>query len=134
MSNVARLSLVPDTDPAPSARKTVEREHRYAELLSGTIRKAHAGNTMPIKVRNISSSGLMCECAYPPRIDDLVEVELPRLGHVAGHIRWGTQGKIGIEFDGPIDPTLAWVKTAKSEVLFELPAMDTRRPGVVAKH
>lgn len=134
MSNVARLSLVSDTDPAAAKRPEVEREHRYSVLLAGSIRKAHAGNSMPIKVRNISSCGLMCECAYPPRIDDLVEIELPRLGHVTGHIRWAAKGKLGIAFDGPIDPTLAWVKAAKSEVLFELPTMDTRRPGVVAAH
>jgi hypothetical protein len=134
MSNVARLSLVSDADPAAASRGQVEREHRYSVLLTGTIRKANAGNRMPIKIRNISSSGLMCECAYPPRIDDLVELELPRLGHVAGHIRWGEKGRIGIEFEGPIDPTLTWVKTDKSEVLFELQPMDTRRPGVVAAH
>lgn len=134
MSNAARLSLVSDAEPTTAQRGKVEREHRYSVLLTGTIRKANAGNCMPIKIRNISSSGMMCECAYPPRIDDLVEVELPRLGHVAGHIRWGAKGRIGIEFDGPIDPTVAWVKAEKSEVLFELQPMDTRRPGVVAAH
>lgn len=134
MSNRVRLSLVPDAGPAAGAREQVEREHRYSVLLAGTIRKANAGNRMPIKIRNISTCGLMCECAYPPRIDDLVEIELPRLGHVTGHIRWGARGRLGIEFDGPIDPTLAWVKADKSEVLFELQPMDTRRPGVVAAH
>jgi hypothetical protein len=134
MKNAAHLSLVSGAHPAAAAREQVEREHRYSVLLTGTIRKAQAGNRMPIKIRNISASGLMCECAYPPRIDDLVEIELPRLGHVSGHIRWGARGRIGIEFDGPIDPTLTWVKAEKSEVLFELPPMDTRRPGVVAAH
>ena len=130
----SHLALVPETPVAPAAREKVEREHRYSVLLSGSIRKANAGNRMPIKIRNISSSGLMCECAYPPRIDDVVEIELPRLGHVSGHIRWGAKGRLGIAFDGPIDPTLAWVKAEKSEVLFDLPPTDTRRPGVVAAH
>jgi hypothetical protein len=130
----SHLALVPDATAATATREPVERAHRYSVLLSGTIRRANAGNSMPIKIRNISSCGLMCECAYPPHIDDWVEIELPRLGHVTGHIRWGTKGKLGIEFDGPIDPTLAWVKTEKSEVLFELQPMDTRRPGVVAAH
>ncbi|MBA2934967.1 PilZ domain-containing protein [Sphingomonas sp. CGMCC 1.13654] len=134
MSSTAHLSLVPDADPAAATPRQVEREHRYSVLLTGSIRKANAGNRMPIKIRNISSGGMMCECAYPPRVDDLVEIELPRLGHVAGHIRWGAKGRLGIAFDGPIDPTLAWVKAEKSEVLFDLPPMDTRRPGVVAAH
>lgn len=130
----SHLALVPDTTAAAATREPVEREHRYSVLLSGTIRRANAGNSMPMKIRNISSCGLMCECAYPPRVDDWVELDLPRLGHITGHIRWGGKGKLGIEFDGPIDPTLAWVKTEKSEVLFELQPMDTRRPGVVAAH
>ena len=134
MSSTVRLSLVSESDPAAAKRSQVEREHRYSVLLTGTIRKANAGNRMSIKIRNISSSGLMCECAYPPRIDDFIEIELPRLGHVAGHIRWGEKGRLGIEFDGPIDPTRLWLKAEKSEVLFELQPMDTRRPGVTAAH
>lgn len=134
MSKVAHLSLVPDAGPAVPIPEKVEREHRYAVLLAGTIRRANAGNRMPIKIRNISSSGLMCECAYPPLIGDWIEIEVPRLGHVSGHIRWGAKGRIGIAFDGPIDPASAWVKTETSEVLFELQPMDTRRPGVTAAH
>jgi hypothetical protein len=123
----------PTYDPA-AAREQVEREHRFTVLLTGTIRKAQSSNRMPIKIRNISATGLLGECAYPPRIDDVVEIELPRVGFVSGHIRWGANGRLGIEFDGPIDPTLAWVKADKSEVLLTLPKIDHRRPGVVAAH
>jgi hypothetical protein len=125
---------VPDALPAAALREEVAREHRYSVFLKGTIRKAQTGNFMPIRIRNLSTQGLMCECAYPPLINEPVEVELPGVGYVAGHIRWGAKGRIGIEFDGPVDPTLAWVKQDKSEVILNVPKMDHRRPGVVAAH
>jgi hypothetical protein len=134
MAKAAHLSVVAGTQHDTAEREFTERQHRYSVMLTGRIRRSHATNHMPIKVRNISAGGMMCECGYPARHDEAVEVELPRLGVVAGRIRWTSGSRIGIEFDGPVDPTLAWAKQQKSEVLFELPAMSTRRPGVVSAH
>jgi hypothetical protein len=84
------------------------RERRYACLLVGTIARAGARNRMRITVRNISAHGLMGECAYPPRAGDLVDIDIPGIGAVTAHVRWGDGQRIGVEFDGPIDPTLAF--------------------------
>lgn len=84
------------------------RERRYSVLLVGSIARAGSRNRMRLTVRNISAHGLMGECAYPPRTGDLVDVDLPGIGSVLAYVRWGDGNRIGLEFDGPIDPTLAF--------------------------
>lgn len=87
------------------------REKRYSVLLIGSIARAGARNRMRLTVRNISAHGLMGECAYPPRIGGLVDIDLPGIGTVLAHVRWGDGNRIGVEFDGPIDPTLAFARS-----------------------
>lgn len=84
------------------------RERRYSVLLVGSIARAWSRNRMRLTVRNISAHGLMGECAYPPRTGDLVDIDLPGIGSVLAYVRWGDGNRIGLEFDGPIDPTLAF--------------------------
>lgn len=134
MTKNASLRLVAGQDASPEADVIpVPRERRYSVLLNGSIARGFSRNRMPIRVRNISANGLMGECAYPPRVDDLVEIELPRVGLIMGRIRWGGSGRIGIQFDGPIDPTLAFAKL-KSEVRLDWKPGDGKRPGVVTAH
>jgi hypothetical protein len=105
-------------------REPVARERRYSVYLRGVIGRAGCCNRMPLTVRNISARGLKGECAYPPRPDDAVEIELPGIGAVFGHVRWGDGIAIGISFDGPIDPTLAFSRNRPG----------VRRSGLVAAH
>jgi hypothetical protein len=104
--------------------ETIVRERRYAVFLRGVIGRAGSRNRMPLTVRNISAHGMKGECAYPPRPDDLVEVDLPGIGAIAGHVCWGDGQTIGIEFDGPIDPTLAFTRNRPG----------VRRSGLLAAH
>ena len=104
--------------------ETIVRERRYAVFLRGVIGRAGSRNRMPLTVRNISARGMKGECAYPPRPDDLVEVDLPGIGAIAGHVCWGDGQAIGIEFDGPIDPTLAFTRNRPG----------VRRSGLMAAH
>lgn len=92
-----------------------ERPHRYAVMLAGTIKlQASRRDGMPIRVRDISASGLMGECGYPTRIGDLVEVEIPRFGRITGRVRWGAMGRVGIQFDEAIDPAIAFSPPRRS--------------------
>lgn len=86
------------------------REKRWSVLLIGSIARAWSRNRMRLTVRNISAHGLMGECAYPPRVGDLVDIDLPGVGTVLAYVRWGDGNHIGLEFDGPIDPTLAFAR------------------------
>jgi PilZ domain len=105
-------------------RNLVARERRYSVYLRGLIGRAGCRNRMPLTVRNISAHGLKGECAYPPRPDDEIEVELPGIGAITGHVRWGDGIGIGVVFDGPIDPTLAFTRNRPG----------VRRSGLLAAH
>jgi len=96
--------------PLDDAFGPIVREKRYAVYLRGVIGRAGSRNRMPLAVRNISAHGLKGECAYPPNADETVEIELPGIGAVVGNVRWGEGHAIGVEFDGPIDPTLAFTR------------------------
>lgn len=60
-----------------------------------------------VRVRNLSSGGLMAEFPSLVEIGTRVEVELRGIGAVAGRVAWATDGRIGIAFDGQIDPMRA---------------------------
>ena len=119
MENGPELEAVAGADG-----EVIIRERRYAVLLRGVIGRAGTRNRMPLTVRNISAHGLKGECAYPPRADDLVEIDLPGIGAIAGHVCWGDGCAIGIAFDGPIDPTLAFTRNRPG----------VRRSGLLAAH
>ena len=88
----------------------IVREKRFAVFLRGVIGRSGSRNRMPLTVRNISAHGMKGECAYPPLPGEPVEIELPGIGAIFGSVRWGDGQGIGIEFDGPIDPTLAFTR------------------------
>lgn len=102
----------------------IPRERRFAVYLRGVIGRAGSRNRMPLTVRNISAHGLKGECAYPPDAGELVEVDLPGIGAIIGCVRWGDGQAVGIEFDGPIDPTLAFTRNRAG----------IRRSGLLSAH
>jgi hypothetical protein len=119
MSNGSHSESMLDEVSGPIAR-----EKRYAVFLRGVIGRAGSRNRMPLIVRNISAHGLRGECAYPPQTEDEVEIELPGLGAVAGHVRWESDEAFGVEFDGPIDPTQAFARNRPG----------VRRSGLLSAH
>lgn len=60
-----------------------------------------------VRVRNLSSGGLMAEYAAPVEIRTPVEIEVRGVGWVKGRIAWATDGRVGVAFDIEIDPMLA---------------------------
>lgn len=119
MENVAQYETVIGDEG-----EIITRERRYAVYLRGVIGRAGSRNRMPLTVRNISAHGLKGECAYPPRAHDLVEIDLPGVGTITGHVRWGDGCAIGIAFDGPVDPTLAFTRNRPG----------VRRSGLLSAH
>ena len=98
------FSGVPDDADAPRAKS------RDSLLLTAQIRVLGHGTASGVRVRNLSSGGLMAELR-----DDLegvipgssVEVDVRGIGWVAGRVAWVTDGRAGIAFDRDIDPKLA---------------------------
>lgn len=60
-----------------------------------------------VKVRNLSSGGMMAEGPVPVARGSLVSVELRNIGRVDGAVAWKQDGRFGIAFVDEIDPRLA---------------------------
>jgi hypothetical protein len=60
-----------------------------------------------VRVRNLSSGGLMAEYAHPVAGKTPVQVEVRGVGWVSGKIAWAAEGRVGVAFDQEIDPMLA---------------------------
>ena len=79
---------------------------RDSLLLSAQFRIAGQA-AEPVRVRNLSSGGLMAEYARPIERDTPVEIEVRGVGWVSGRIAWAAEGRVGVAFDHEIDPMLA---------------------------
>ncbi|KKC24482.1 PilZ domain-containing protein [Sphingomonas sp. SRS2] len=82
---------------------------RDSLLLMGTIKAAgdYARQTQPIRVRNLSSTGLMADSQVDYDLGASVEIGLRGIGIVAGEIIWVRDGRMGITFGETIDPKRA---------------------------
>jgi hypothetical protein len=80
---------------------------RDSLLLTAQFRVAGDDKVAQVRVRNLSSGGLMAEYAAPVEIRTAVEIEVRGVGWVKGRIAWATDGRVGVAFDIEIDPLLA---------------------------
>jgi len=60
-----------------------------------------------VRVRNLSSGGLMAVHASPLATGTPVQVEVRGVGWISGRIAWSAEGRVGVAFDTEIDPMLA---------------------------
>lgn len=80
---------------------------RDSLLLTAQFRVAGDDRVAQVRVRNLSSGGLMAEYAAPVETGTPVEIEVRGVGWVKGRIAWATDGRVGVAFDIEIDPMLA---------------------------
>ena len=83
-----------------------KRESRTSMFLQASILCVASGVRHPLRVRNISSGGLMGESPHGFAVGDRIELELRGVGQQAGKIAWAAHGKFGVAFDYPINPML----------------------------
>ena len=69
--------------------------------------RVDGGPVQQVRVRNLSSGGLMAEHAAPIHRGTPVEIEVRGVGWVRGQIAWSAEGRVGVAFAGEIDPLLA---------------------------
>lgn len=103
-------------------------EPRDSMFLGATIRLIDASETWQLRVRNISAGGLMADCSGPLKRGDRVELELRGIGLLGGIIAWTANGRIGIAFEKPIDPTLTRKPVGQSRGPALPTATDMKRP------
>lgn len=79
---------------------------RHSVLLMAALSGSDGRPLGQVKVRNISSTGLMAETGLPLKNGDVVEVALRGIGAVRAVVVRRTLGKVALKFDLPIDPLL----------------------------
>lgn len=96
------FSAVPGDDGAQSRN-----EARDSLFLMADFRVMGESDVTQVRVRNLSSGGLMAE--FPAGLDLglRVEFDVRGVGWVPGKVAWSTAGRIGVAFDRSIDPMLA---------------------------
>ena len=100
-------SLVPKQGADADAEfESLRSEPRDSMFLMAAVRRA-VGPEITVKVRNLSAGGMMAESPVNFSRGETVEIELRGIGIVAGKIAWTAGGRIGVQFDTPIDPRLA---------------------------
>lgn len=87
----------------PSSQRSGARD---SLLLSAQLR-IDGEPEVTVRVRNLSSGGLMAEYAQPVVSGMPVEVDVRGIGRIGGRIAWSAEGRIGIAFDREIDPMAA---------------------------
>lgn len=97
---------------------------RDSLLLSAQLR---AGDDVDVtvRVRNLSSGGMMAEYAEPIAQGEAVKVDVRGVGWIKGRIAWAAEGRIGIAFDREINPMAARKPVAPAKP--SRPTRPTRR-------
>ena len=106
-------------------------EPRDSMFLMAILRRP-GGEDVTIKVRNLSSGGMMAECPVSFSRGEVIVVELRGIGVVGGRIAWTAGGRVGLAFDDPIDPRLARKPMASGAPQPNLvkPSRSMWRPGL----
>jgi hypothetical protein len=94
--------------------------------------EGQAGEGVAVRVRNVSSGGLMADASaddYRPGMR--IEIALENVGEMTGSVAWAEAGRIGVAFDHPIDKARARKTTSgKRDDLFRPIKQKYRRPGL----
>ncbi|ODP38533.1 PilZ domain-containing protein [Sphingomonas turrisvirgatae] len=102
-----QLSTDPLTGVAAADDAASQRNGARDSLLLSAQLQADDGVDLTVRVRNLSSGGLMAEYAAPIARGAPVKVDVRGVGWVKGHIAWTAEGRIGIAFEREIDPLAA---------------------------
>lgn len=80
---------------------------RDSLLLVAPLKLASMVAPITVRIRNLSSGGLMAEFAGRADIGDVVDVDVRGIGWIAGRVAWLAEGRMGVAFDREIDPKRA---------------------------
>lgn len=89
--------------------------NRDSLFLLAQLRIDGQEETARVKVRNLSSGGMMAEGAMRVARGQLVAVELRNIGWVEGTVAWKQDDRFGIAFIDEIDPRLVRAPVTSSD-------------------
>jgi hypothetical protein len=107
-----------NADDNEAASNSKRGKNRNSLLVKAVLRFPNTKEEGEVRVRNISSGGLMAEAPLRAPRGEPVEIKLRNIGWVSGKVAWVAESRFGIAFDYPIDPKMT---TQKAESGFELP-------------
>jgi hypothetical protein len=113
--------------------ESLRRDERDSVLVLAQLRAEDGSlEATTVRVRNVSTGGLMAQASDDYRMGLRIEIDLEGIGTVKGVVAWAEAGRIGIAFDHPIDKTQARKPvTQKDDNLMHPPKhADYRRPGL----
>jgi hypothetical protein len=93
-----------DMDIANDPQRSNDRNSLF---LKAVLRFTASGEESEVRVRNLSSGGLMAEATQRTNRGAIVEVNLKNLGWITGKVVWIAESRFGIAFDYPVDPKAA---------------------------
>ena len=93
-------------------------QNRDSLFVKAVLRFPVSGDEREVRVRNISSGGLMAEAPLRTPRGDPIEVQLRNIGWVSGKVAWVAESRFGIAFDYPIDPKMLSVRESSG---YEVP-------------
>ena len=91
------------------------------------------GPDIAVKVRNLSSGGMMAEFTGGLMRGDAVEVDLRGIGTITGKVAWTAPGRLGVQFDTAVDHRLARVTpkaSAAAQPMLVRASRSAWRPGL----
>ncbi|MBK8631451.1 MAG: PilZ domain-containing protein [Sphingomonadales bacterium] len=108
---------------------------RESIFLSARVRFASLDEIVTVRIRNISSGGMMVDCDQPVGPGETLEAEIKNIGRIRGRIAWRTDNRMGIAFNFPIDPKRARVKAEPDnrEPIYTNLDFGPRRPGLTLR-
>ncbi len=88
-------------DKSVGAKRGMDRDSLF---LKAILRFGSSKVENQVRIRNLSSGGLMAEAPLRVARGERVEINLRSIGWITGHVAWVTEGRIGIAFDHLINP------------------------------
>jgi hypothetical protein len=124
-------SFVPDeTNGGDDRFESMRAEPRDSMFLMAVMRRP-GGPDITVKIRNLSPGGMMAESPVNFSRGDAIEAELRGIGQVMGKVAWNAGGRVGVQFDAPIDPRSARKPVGSTpQPQLVKPARTMWRPGL----
>ena len=93
--------LAAASQPVAVADDVGSRPPRHSLIRRGSL--SFAGETRPVRLRNISAEGAMIESDQPMVAGEQVELDLSDGVRLSGEVRWAQDGRIGLRFAEKFD-------------------------------
>jgi hypothetical protein len=92
---------------AENQQSSQRSNNRNSLLLKAILRFPASAQEREVRVRNLSSGGLMAEAPIQASRGEVVEVNLKNMGWITGKVAWVAESRFGVAFDYPVDPKAA---------------------------